>query len=102
MAIYSPAINWGKEKLTHVLLGGGWGINAYMLFLRFFFFFNEKMVNEVARPVECRLSYTPGVSASFTQFFFFFNRRNFSLMGNPLILHSKLSKFSSSPLFVLY
>lgn len=31
----------------------------------------------------------------------FFNQRNFSLMGNPLILHSKLSKFSSSPLFVL-
>ena len=32
----------------------------------------------------------------------FFNQRNFSLMGNPLILHSEPSKFSSSPLFVLY
>lgn len=64
-----PTINGRKGKLTQVLQGGGWAIYTYILFLRLLFF-NEKVVNEVARPVVCRVSYATGVSASFTQFFF--------------------------------
>lgn len=68
--MYNTTYNkWKKREIDTSSPGWRWVIYTYILFLRLLFF-NEKVVNEVARPVVCRVSYATGVSASFTQFFF--------------------------------
>ena len=63
--MYNTTYNkWKKREIDPGSPGCRVG-NIYLCIIFKTFFFNEKVVNEVARPVVCRVSYATGVSASF-------------------------------------
>lgn len=74
---YNTTYNkWGKREIDTRSPGrrvGAIYLSTYALFLRLFFFFlHEKVVNEVSRPVVCRVSYSTVFLPHLPNSFFFF------------------------------